>query len=211
MKRFIMLFVLIAFAALAAQAEQPALPEIPGVNAYESIVSDESFGEMRTVTVELETGEQIRVDIAADGSVIGLSTSRPAEADPQLPQERAAAEEAVRLQYPEALILSGEDGPNGEKRILFITPELAGYANVHGDIILSRGITFGIFIEGDILTEDGAREALVLQRREASIAEIELDWDDGALIYEGEACVDGVEYEFEMSAYTGKLLEWERD
>ena len=38
-----------------------------------------------------------------------------------------------------------------------------------------------------------------------------MDEDDGMLLYEGDAWLDGQEYEFELDARTGRLLEWERD
>lgn len=37
-----------------------------------------------------------------------------------------------------------------------------------------------------------------------------LDRDDGRLVYEGEAELDGRFYDFEMTA-EGKIIEWERD
>lgn len=35
--------------------------------------------------------------------------------------------------------------------------------------------------------------------------------DDGRYVYEGEAYKNGYEYSFEMNAYSGKWIEWERD
>lgn len=45
----------------------------------------------------------------------------------------------------------------------------------------------------------------------AYIKKIELDTDDGRLIYEGEMYKDRMEYEFEIDAYTGEILKWETD
>ena len=45
----------------------------------------------------------------------------------------------------------------------------------------------------------------------ARILEIELDRDDGRTYYEGEAYANGYEYEFEVDAYTGAIIEWEVD
>lgn len=41
--------------------------------------------------------------------------------------------------------------------------------------------------------------------------EIELDREHGRMVYEGEFYADSVEYEFVIDAYTGEVLEWERD
>lgn len=40
---------------------------------------------------------------------------------------------------------------------------------------------------------------------------IELDWDDGKCIYEGEIFYNGMEYEFEIDANTGSILKWEQE
>ena len=40
---------------------------------------------------------------------------------------------------------------------------------------------------------------------------IELDRDDGWYIYEGDIVYNGMEYEFEIDAYTGSILKWEEE
>ena len=61
------------------------------------------------------------------------------------------------------------------------------------------------------ISMDDAR-ALVLEKVPgATITKIELDYDDGRKIYEGEAYKDGYEYEFEINASTGKFIKWEQD
>lgn len=40
---------------------------------------------------------------------------------------------------------------------------------------------------------------------------LELDWDDGRPVYEGEIHYGGMEYEFEIDASTGTFLEWSMD
>lgn len=46
---------------------------------------------------------------------------------------------------------------------------------------------------------------------DARIVELELDRDDGKVVYEGEARDARNEYEFEIDAYTGVILSWETD
>ena len=56
--------------------------------------------------------------------------------------------------------------------------------------------------------------ALALSRVEGAgnnNIKIELDWDDGRPIYEGEIRYGALEYEFEMDAYTGDFIEWSMD
>ncbi|MGI6255991.1 MAG: PepSY domain-containing protein [Acutalibacter sp.] len=38
---------------------------------------------------------------------------------------------------------------------------------------------------------------------------IQQEWDDGRLVYEGEARYNGVEYDFEIDANTGRFLDWD--
>lgn len=45
----------------------------------------------------------------------------------------------------------------------------------------------------------------------ATIITCELDYEDGRIVYEGKAYKDAVEYEFEIDAVTGRILDWEMD
>lgn len=45
----------------------------------------------------------------------------------------------------------------------------------------------------------------------ATITKLELDYDDGKAKYEGKMYKGGIEYEFEIDAYTGKIIEWDID
>ena len=40
---------------------------------------------------------------------------------------------------------------------------------------------------------------------------MELDRDDGRMVYEGECRKGQMEYEFKLDAQTGAILEWEED
>ena len=44
-----------------------------------------------------------------------------------------------------------------------------------------------------------------------TIVEMEFDNDDGRAVYEGEARLDRVEYEFTIDAAKGSIIEWEAD
>ncbi len=67
--------------------------------------------------------------------------------------------------------------------------------------------------DGQLLTEDEVRE-LVAERLpdvDLSRMRLELDWDDGRRVYEGEVRDGRVEYDFELDAETGEFLKWEED
>lgn len=66
---------------------------------------------------------------------------------------------------------------------------------------------------GDVITEDEAVE-IVLARIDgasASDVRIKLDYDDGRTYYEGDVYYNQKEYEFEMDAYTGEIIEWSEE
>ena len=60
------------------------------------------------------------------------------------------------------------------------------------------------------LTADEAMERLAEKKGAITVTDLDLERDDGALRYEGEAQLDGKRYEFEMKV-TGEIVEWERD
>ena len=65
----------------------------------------------------------------------------------------------------------------------------------------------------DVISEDEAI-AIVLERipgASASDVWLKLDYDDGYTYYEGEVYYDSTEYEFELDAYTGEVLEWSQE
>lgn len=66
---------------------------------------------------------------------------------------------------------------------------------------------------GQIISEDEAKKVALAKVPQATEQDmrIHLDQDDGRRIYEGSIYVSGVEYEFEIDAASGVLLEWEED
>ena len=55
-----------------------------------------------------------------------------------------------------------------------------------------------------------AIEALKAAKGALTIVDLDLERDDGRLVYEGEAELDGRFYDFEMTV-NGQIIEWERD
>lgn len=52
---------------------------------------------------------------------------------------------------------------------------------------------------------------LAQEKGSISLTDLELECDDGKLVYTGNASMDGKRYEFEALASDGKLIEWEKD
>lgn len=61
------------------------------------------------------------------------------------------------------------------------------------------------------MDEEGARALVLARIPGATIVEIERDTDNGRVCYEGEAVLDGREYEFEIDATAGEFIKWEAD
>ena len=55
---------------------------------------------------------------------------------------------------------------------------------------------------------------IVLKRVPGASADdikLEMDHDDGRILYEGELIHDGIEFEFKIDAYSGSVIEWEAE
>ena len=68
---------------------------------------------------------------------------------------------------------------------------------------------------GSVSETDAKALALALARVSgatgADIVEFKQDYDDGRLIYEGKIIYNNREYEFEIDAATGAVLDWESE
>ena len=65
---------------------------------------------------------------------------------------------------------------------------------------------------GAAAVEPGAAvEALRAQKGDIVLTELDLELDEGRLVYEGQATLGNVRYAFEALAADGTLLEWEKD
>lgn len=63
----------------------------------------------------------------------------------------------------------------------------------------------------NLLTADQIPALITAQADGATLAELELSYDDGRYVYDGEATVGNARYSFEFSAADGAVLEWELD
>jgi len=113
-------------------------------------------------------------------------------------------------------IISEKDEDGWEKTVYFYTIDSYGELTVNAETgeTLELDVVMGLFtevIERAVTTVHAARERLYQLKPGAKITELEEDNDDGKQIWEGEALLDGVEYEFEMDALTGLLIEWTVD
>lgn len=198
---------------LMALALNVAIGEaLPGVPASARVADTQTVGAYVCHTLEFQSGEHAVLMLdSKTGAAVSLTTLVAVKPDAETSQERRLAEAAVLSEYPDALILFGEDADGGALLLYIISPELSGAVQVQGDMICGRELTFGAFMREGRLTMEGALAAMSMYRPNAEFRALELEEDDGQWSYEGEAYICGHEYEFEISAATGRLLEWERD
>ena len=77
----------------------------------------------------------------------------------------------------------------------------------------AEGYTPSANASGAAKSEEEVR-SIALSKVPGATAEnirLQLDRDDGKLLYEGKIVYDGMEYEFEIDAYSGAILEWEAE
>lgn len=62
-----------------------------------------------------------------------------------------------------------------------------------------------------LISAEDAKNIVLEKIPGARIHDFELDKERGRDIYEGEAILDGYEYEFEIDAVSGEILQWEKE
>ncbi len=67
------------------------------------------------------------------------------------------------------------------------------------------------FDQTSFISVSQAKSAVTSRHPGAKITEIELDFDDGKYVYEGEAYLNGREYDFKVDAVNGSLIRWKID
>lgn len=210
-KKLMLLLVLALIMTLPAQAVElsPAvLSMLPEGTVMEKT---EELGSLHLHTASVPATGEVILLMCSNRELMMVETQQAASYDASAPAvSRSRAEELAREAWPDCRILFSRDVEAG-KQLGVAGDNFCGSILVADDRIISRSLEIGeIFREGR-LTMDGALKVLTLHRPEAEFYALELDREDGIYVYEGEAYIDGVEYEFELDVSSGKLLEWERD
>ncbi len=199
-----LLTMLVSLAARAEAAPGTALAWLPAGATY---LGEEPTGSGRALSYQTDENAWT---LTLDGAGNALSLQSAGAAAGGL-QTRAEAEAALWALDEAALILRAEEG-DGPARLYFVATGAAGWAQFDIAGGLAAGaVAFGQFLSNGQLTFAGASQVLQILRPGAQLDGMDMDEDDGMLLYEGDAYLDGQEYEFELDARTGRLLEWERD
>lgn len=162
---------------------------------------------------------------AVTGAVIESSTS-PLQADGDGLDEARAAEIALQhagvTESDTSYLLVRPDFEDGIQvyDVEFYVPSAAREYDYEIDASTGEIRSFDQDAEGwqpgtggTAKTEQEIRDIALAKVPGATSQEIRLslDQDDGKLLYEGKIVHDGMEYEFEIDAYSGAILEWEAD
>jgi len=127
--------------------------------------------------------------------------------------EREGAIAAVQAQMPDAEIdyaVRDRDDGRYEWNVFFRQNGVLGEAKVLENGFELRKVELFNQSRADSLNARQAMTKLALEKGEMTVVDLGLDWDDGSLIYEGEAEMNGKRYEFEITV-DGVVIEWERD
>ena len=210
-KRICIVFLLVVIVALwvdcaGSEAVQTVMPAGAPLDA-ESI-AEERFGDLRFIRLSSKAGETMIMLSDDEGLPICLITESAASVEQGGTQTTDDATAAVRAAFPDALILKVES-EGTLKAVSIATPYLFGTLWTSGGQVVRRKLRGGCFIADGRLTLDGAYHIAQLIQSEAVFIAFEYNAEDDT--YEADALVNGVEYELELDARTGKLLEWERD
>jgi len=145
-------------------------------------------------------------------AMIAVEASAESAAQDEFKTQRENAIAAMKVSLPDAqLNYAVRDRDDGQYRwnLFFTQGSSLGVCKVNERDNTIRKVE--LYDKTDkALTADQAVEKLVAEKGAMTITDLDLDWDDGALCYEGEAEQNGRRYEFEMTA-AGRIIEWERD
>lgn len=169
-------------------------------------------------------------DFTAEASAAAPSETAAADNDNIITEEKATEIALLDAGVPEADIIGFRIEKKTEHKNTFYDVEF--YANskeydyeisVSDGTILSKDMEIEEDFRSPSSAADGAAENLISQEKVLEIVlarvpgataenvRIKLDSDDGHQVYEGEIRFDGKEYEFELNAETGDILEWSQE
>ncbi len=190
--------------------------------------SQESIGRQESQTQPVtQTAQQSTEPVAQPTEASGSGTAAPAKEQGAVTADEARA---IALQHAGVaesdlrFIQVKEDYEDGVA--VYEVEFYAGNQEYDYDIVKATGEILKYDYDVDHFTPDNsvssdqvkislseARQLALAKVSGASESDLylELDWDDGRPVYEGEIHYGGMEYEFEIDASTGTFLEWSMD
>lgn len=151
----------------------------------------------------------------ADDGLGSLVAPNTAVSDiPAAAQADDAVLNAVKAELPDVTIdyvLQEYDDGRIEWEVVYRTPTGGlGSCTVRSSDYAVREIRTYDNVPADALTVEGALDVLRAEMGAITLIELDVDYDDGYLCYDGEVELDGKRYEFEITV-SGRIIEWSRD
>ena len=143
---------------------------------------------------------------------LALLTMAGAAMAEEFETEKNNALAAFKVSMPDAVVdytVRDRDDGRYEWDIFFTQGNQLGVCEVLESNNEIRKVKLYEKTEGALLASE-AMAKLAEKKGAITVVNLDLERDDGRLVYEGEVQLDGKRYEFEMKI-TGEIVEWERD
>ena len=209
MKKWLMILLVLLVLSSVALAEMPRAVGnlIPATAQLVDMDMDDGIREY-----EYRDGNT-RYDVSMRGeTLLMLKTTSPVGDAAPAPTDEALVTELMK-QLPEATV----DGvytvkdDSRQRRVAFLRQGGDVYEFVTEAETAKVVHMTQFFGAADITSLPDAWRALQDAKGAAVLTDVELEYDDGRLVYKGDASLNGRRFEFEILAENGKLLQWEKD
>ena len=143
---------------------------------------------------------------------LALLTMAGAAMAEEFETEKNNALAAFKVSMPDAVVdytVRDRDDGQYEWDIFFTQGNQLGVCEVLESNNEIRKVKLYEKTEGALLASE-AMAKLAEKKGAITVVNLDLERDDGRLVYEGDVQLDGKRYEFEMKI-TGEIIEWERD
>ena len=143
---------------------------------------------------------------------LALLTMAGAAMAEEFETEKNNALAAFKVSMPDAVVdytVRDRDDGRYEWDIFFTQGNQLGVCEVLESSNEIRKVKLYEKTEGALLASE-AMAKLAEKKGAITVVNLDLERDDGRLVYEGDVQLDGKRYEFEMKI-TGEIVEWERD
>ena len=221
-KKMLLSTMILSLVSMPAQAigdkdaEKTAALYVPAEAVLEKVEWDDGLYEVQFFVKETQERYEVRVHPESGEAVSLESEKRMTVQDKSQKMDETAAQEIVLAAYPGAKVLRVDehrDDGRAQVAVFFVAEGCYGTLEIdaYSGEIAQREIYFSQATQDGLISQEQAQEIVMAAYPEAQISKIRLDEDDGLYCWEGDARVDGQQYEFVVNALTGKIIEWERD
>ena len=222
----------------AEQAKEIALHYVPEGSTHFNTKQDYNKFEIKLYNQKDQTFYEIDINKTTQKMTSFESESQNNFGSIKIVLTEQNAKDIVLKEIPQAQFVTAyldHEGGLQKYKISFYTSNITGVYKINPEngMILEREIKFventiqipqntiqniiqipevpNTSMNSGIISMEQAKQIALSKAPNAVIWEIKTDIDDGRLIYEGEMKEGYIEYEFEIDATTGMILEWDID